>query len=125
MTEREHEFPTSVKEKAFKRQGGVCAYCGIQLDPPSFIHDEEAERAPHRKLVTGNAHHVKPDSHGGSALEGNCVYLCRNCHAYLGHGALPKRLKGVAPHQGGDYKTWVKLRLRDLRYAYGRPAKKT
>ena len=118
---REHEFPTSVKEKAFKRQKGVCAYCGITLDPPSFISPSEVQRQTPERLVAAYAHHVRPDSHGGSGLERNCVYLCRVCHAYIGHGALPRELRETAPSQGGDYRTWVTLRLEDLPYAYGLP----
>ena len=41
------------------------------------------------------------------------------CHGFIGHGAMPAQLRGIAMEQGGSYDTWVKLDLDDLPYAYG------
>jgi len=99
-----HEFPTDVKKAAIERQNGRCAFCGIKLKTPWT-------KGP----VDGNAHHLIPDSHGGSVDLSNCVYLCWGEHQLLGHGSAPFGID----KQGGSSKMAVLLKQRDFRYWNG------
>jgi hypothetical protein len=91
---RKGDFSNDVKEKAIKRQGGVCAFCGVPLKTPWTPQG----------AYPGNAHHLQPDLHDGEALLDNCVYLCR-VHHLLFHGMAPEGID----KQGGSSRTWVRL----------------
>lgn len=112
---RPNEFSSQTKEGAFNRQGGVCAYCGVQLDKPVFF-----DKAPTiTRYMTAYAHHLRPISHGGLDKLSNCIYLCRWCHGMFGHGIVPKSLKGEAMDFGGSYSTRVYMTIKDFPYASG------
>ena len=65
-------FSESFIERAWERQGGRCAGCGISL-----------------RLCRWDAHHRKAVQFGGSDTLRNCVLLCEgtynDCHLQLGH----------------------------------------
>ena len=117
---RPNEFSPETKEKAFNRQKGMCAYCGIQLDKPAFILQRSGRKPDkRRKLTRAYAHHLRPITHGGGDKVDNCVFFCRVCHYYLGHGLVHRSMRDVLPEEEGSFDTWVKLKLSDLSYAYG------
>jgi hypothetical protein len=63
-------FPEEIVEKAWERQGGRCAFCGVDLND-----------------VHWDAHHRRRLSQGTDTLR-NCVLFCRsgaNCHLRIGH----------------------------------------
>jgi len=97
---RPGDFPFSVKMEAYNRQGGKCAFCGIQLMPPRF------GTAPPKGQFFGEAHHLQPLAHGGQPTVDNCVYLCYGDHKLLGHGMAPFGID----KQGGSSQTWVQLK---------------
>lgn len=106
------DFPFHVKHKAFERQGGLCAFCGIKLIPPRGM--PPPEKGPY--LEKAAAHHLKPIIHGGSSLPNNCVYLCDAHHKFIGHGMAPLGID----KQGGSSRTWVKLVKEDFPYWNGK-----
>ena len=96
---RDREFTDATKRAAIARQDGVCAFCGMPIDTPWS-----------EGKVKGEAHHLRPVAHGGSAELSNCVYLCWPHHLHLGHGMAPL---GIDP-QGGSSSTWVQLERDDF-----------
>jgi hypothetical protein len=63
-------FPEEIIEQAWERQGGRCAFCGVNLND-----------------VYWDAHHRRRLSQGTEILR-NCVLYCRsgaNCHLWKGH----------------------------------------
>lgn len=101
---RSGEFPEVTKRRAIERQDGLCAFCGIPVETPW----SEGE-------VRGEAHHLRPVSHGGTSQLENCVYLCWPHHLYLGHGMAPLGIDS----QGGSSKAWVQLAAREFAYWSG------
>jgi 5-methylcytosine-specific restriction endonuclease McrA len=81
------EFVQDVKDKAFIRQKGACAHCGVAVGVDS-----------------GYAHLKKPAELGGDTLLHNCVVLCQKCH--LRYGPIGKWAKFVItqdyPHFSAD-----------------------
>jgi len=57
------EFPSSVKEQAYKRSNGNCEQCTRKLGPGDVFYD-----------------HVIADGLGGPPELKNCAVLCRSCH---------------------------------------------
>jgi hypothetical protein len=106
------DFPFHVKYEAFKRQGGVCAFCGIKLIPPLGM--PPPGKGPY--LEKAEAHHFIPLLHGGIAKLDNCVYLCEAHHKYIGHGMATLGID----KQGGSSKTYVKLPKKHLPYWNGK-----
>jgi predicted restriction endonuclease len=100
------DFPFHVKTEAYERQGGMCAFCGVRLAPPS-----SGERLP-RGVYAGEAHHLRPLLHGGSPDADNCVYLCYAHHKLIGHGMAPYGID----NQGGSSRTWIHVSRKDLPY---------
>lgn len=92
-------FPSSVVEYAWRRQAGLCAYCGKRLKWGS--RDKGAMGAWH-------AHHRRPEDYGGSNTLRNCVIFCinepENCHLNVGHD--------------GDWDNYCPLSDRNLRYLH-------
>jgi hypothetical protein len=60
--------PVITKHKLFKRDRGLCAYCG------EAIHENQAE-----------AEHIIPNSRGGRYCWMNLVVSCRPCNQYKGN----------------------------------------
>jgi len=56
-------FSPSMKQKAYKKQSGICARCADKF----IIKEMEAD-------------HIKPWSEGGKTNEDNCQMLCRTCN---------------------------------------------
>lgn len=95
MTDRRaNEFENEVKKAALRRQGGVCAFCGVEITTPFSKGD-----------FPGEAHHLKPILHNGKGTLENCVYLCWAHHQHIGHG---KAVFGIEK-PGGSSSTWVQL----------------
>ena len=94
MSGRQNEFSDKTKREAIKRQGGVCAFCGIRIKTP-YSHGP----------YPGAAHHLRPILHKGDDNVDNCVYLCWGHHQHPGHGNAPFGID----KQGGSSSTWVKL----------------
>lgn len=91
-------FSWDTIERAWDRQGGVCAGCGKTL---VWANRDYGTRG------AWHAHHRKPVVYDGSDYLSNCVLLCvnpPNCHLYLGHG--------------GDYANRVVLHDENLPYLY-------
>ena len=102
-------FPRQVIVHAYRRQGGRCAKCGIQLLPP----DKSARKPKHAHA--GQAHHLRPPGRGGKDHYKNCAFLCVACHQEAGH-KMPARRKNKTP---GQFSKWEKLKLTDLPFAKG------
>jgi predicted restriction endonuclease len=100
---RKGDFSSKTKQAAIKRQGGVCAFCGVALKTPWSDG-----------AYQGDAHHLKPLIHGGSDSLDNCVYLCWGHHQLIGHGMAPFGID----KQGGTTDTWVQLSRDDFDYWY-------
>lgn len=100
---RTGDFPYPVKKAAYERQGGVCAFCGVKVTPPS------SSSAPPRNAYSGEAHHLRPLDHGGTPTLDNCVYLCYGHHK-LFHGMAPFGID----KQGGSSRTWVHVTRTDF-----------
>ena len=98
---REGDFTNKTKKDAVKRQGGLCAFCGVFLQTPWSLGE-----------FVGNAHHLKPLKHGGDDSLENCVYLCLGDHQLLGHGMAPYGID----NQGGSTSTWVQLEQDDFQF---------
>ena len=64
-------FPKSIIDKAWERANGHCENCGKEL---SKNNHEEGERG------AWEAHHITPQSEGGSDTLSNCKVLCLDCH---------------------------------------------
>lgn len=64
MPRRRVRFPSHTQERARRRQGGLCANCGVVLAGGEEAHHADGDR--------------------GFGELGNCVILCRECH-YLAH----------------------------------------
>jgi len=96
------EFSDAVKILALKRQDTVCAWCGIPL---------RTKWTPSGK-APGNAHHLRPDLHGGLPVLINCVYLCWAHHQLIGHGNAPYGID----KQGGSTRTHLFLKRDDFPY---------
>ena len=101
---RPGDFPPGIRLAAYDRQGGVCAFCGVELMPPG--QGATATKGRH----FGEAHHLRPLLHGGKAVEDNCVYLCYAHHKLMGHGMAPLGID----KQGGSSRDWVDLAPRDF-----------
>jgi len=72
-------FSWDVIERAWDRQGGLCAGCGKTL---VWDNKDRGTRG------AWQAHHRKPISYEGSDYLSNCVLLCINtpcCHLNIGH----------------------------------------
>jgi len=82
----EHEFTSSTKKEALKRQENRCASCGKEI-----AEIGEAAREKHEYGERAEAHHIRPVQSGGSRDVDNCVIICQACH-YSVHG-------------GGDYRS--------------------
>ena len=95
------DFTKATKCAAIARQGGVCAWCGVQLQTP-WSNGE----------YIGYAHHLRPLRHGGDASVENCVYLCWGDHMLMGHGMAPFGIDS----QGGSSDSWVQLDIDDFAY---------
>jgi predicted restriction endonuclease len=98
---RKGDFSKKTKKEAIRRQGGVCAFCGVTLNTPW----SEGE-------YRGYAHHFRPLKHGGSDQLENCVYLCWGHHQLIGHGMAPFGID----KQGGSSDTWVQMEKEDFEY---------
>jgi 5-methylcytosine-specific restriction endonuclease McrA len=86
-------FSKDTVSRAFKRQGGRCAYCGKKLS-----------NYPYSGSGSWEAHHRISVSHGGSDSLGNCVILCirgYNCHLNIGHSG---QWKNHVPRHEDDFK---------------------
>ena len=73
-------FSKDMVERAWRRQGGLCAYCGKKL---VLLSAKRGSRG------AWNPHHRKALKWEGSDLLRNCVLLCinppENCHLKIGH----------------------------------------
>lgn len=98
---RPDDFTDSAKKGAIERQGGRCAFCGMQINTPWT-------GGP----VQGEAHHLRPILHGGTNDVDNCVYLCWGDHKLMGHGMAPF---GV-DKQGGTSRSRVVLSPHDFMF---------
>jgi len=103
----EQDFTYHVKEQAYKRQGGLCAYCGSRL---SISKDFNM----HSRGVQGEAHHLIPKIHNGKKAVWNCIYLCNTCHRVIGHGTGSKKY-GIDSH-GGSTSSWIRMKVSDFPY---------
>jgi 5-methylcytosine-specific restriction endonuclease McrA len=101
MAKREYEFPRILRDQAWLRQDGLCAWCGRKLW--SLIRE-----------MYIHAHHVVPDQAAQSkspeyswlkTLE-NCVMLCEECHREFGH-------------QDGRFRTGAVPFARHYRFSHG------
>ena len=101
---RKGDFTNKTKKAAIQRQGGLCAFCGVQVQTPWS-----------RGEYSGNAHHLKPLHHGGDDTLKNCVYLCWGDHQLLGHGMAPFGID----EQGGNSSSWVQLEQEDFKFWNG------
>jgi len=98
---REGDFSKKTKKAAVVRQGGVCAFCGIKIKTPWTEGEYQ-----------GNAHHLRPLTHGGLDNIDNCVYLCWDHHQLIGHGMAPYGID----KQGGGSNTWVQMEPEDFEF---------
>ena len=98
---RKGDFSNKTKKTTIERQGGVCAFCGVNLDT-RWSNGE----------FKGYAHHLKPIIHGGSDNLDNCVYLCWGHHLLIGHGMAPFGID----KQWGSSDTWVQIERDEFPY---------
>ena len=120
------EFSKTTKQAVANRQKGVCASCGEKLI--DAIQDGE----------NVHAHHLIPaqcgDVNNGADTqflrsEGNCVYLCHDCHFSVGHDENYRTGSVVEPNyfysiypfafgkgksQSGDFGQWASNAQREF-----------
>lgn len=73
-------FSRYVEDRAWERQGGLCARCGKPLVYYNRGQGGSGAYAPH---------HLRARVYGGPDSVRNCVLLCtigENCHLHTGHG---------------------------------------
>jgi hypothetical protein len=86
-------FPPDVKEKAMVACGRRCClcrkYCGVGME----------------------CHHITPEAVGGSGSYDNCIPLCFDCHAEVGHytNSHPKGIKFSPNELQGHRDRWYKM----------------
>jgi hypothetical protein len=98
---RRGDFPSATKRSAIRRQGGLCAWCGVRLQTPWSTGE-----------FPGCAHHLRPLKHGGGPELDNCVYLCWGDHLLMGHGMAPFGIDS----QGGGSNAWVQIAPSDFEF---------
>ena len=84
--------PAITKHKLFKRDRGLCAYCG------ESIHENQAE-----------AEHIVPNSRGGQYSWMNLVISCRSCNQRKGNRTTEMAGMGLlyAPYQPSLYEDMI------------------
>lgn len=102
--DRLNEFEDCVRKAAVLRQKGRCGFCGVGIKTPWTLG-----------VHIGNAHHLRPILHGGTAALDNCVYLCEGDHKMIGHGMAPFGID----KQGGTSRTMIALSKQDFKFWNG------